>query len=328
MTAVSYHDTVKDLQDLDWRADDPFTRLSWFQMLEDAGHKPLIALAQDGEDALALPLQNAGNRLEICTNWYAFTWHAIYTGDGPKPALLEAIARDIANYAKHIHFSKLPLDNGTLLHFKDAFRKAGWRVFEEPCDTNHFLRVDGRTYSEYFASLPGQLRSTIKRKAKLVDITVTDQFSADDWEAYEAIYAHSWKPEEGDPAMLRRFAEAQSAKGQLRFGIARHEGEPVAAQFWTVESDVAYIHKLAHLEASKKISAGTSLSAALFRHVVDKDKVREVDFGTGDDSYKRDWMNNVRERYSLTCLRPEFPGNWPLLVRLGMRNLVTQRRNG
>ena len=45
---------------------------------------------------------------------------------------------------------------------------------------------------------------------------------------------------------------------------ARAEGEAVAAQFWTVEDGTAYIHKLAHLESAKALSAGTTLSAALF----------------------------------------------------------------
>jgi hypothetical protein len=55
--------------------------------------------------------------------------------------------------------------------------------------------------------------------------------------------------------------------------IARAEGEPVAAQFWTVEGGTAFIHKLAHTEASKPLSPGTTLSAALFEQVIDRDGV-------------------------------------------------------
>ena len=50
----------------------------------------------------------------------------------------------------------------------------------------------------------------------------------------------------------------------LRLGLARHVGAVIAAQFWTVENGVAYIHKLAHRESAKPLSAGTTLSAALF----------------------------------------------------------------
>lgn len=328
MTAISYHDTVKDLQDLDWREDDPFAQAHWFAMLEDAGIKPLIALCKDGENAAALALHWSHDQLEILTNWYAFTWRELRTCNVADNRLLEALAKDLSRRAARIILTKLPGEDGTLARFTRAFRKAGWWVFEEPCDVNHYLPVAGRSYDQYLASRPGQLRSTIKRKSKLVDISISQTFEPQDWASYEAIYAQSWKPEEGDPAMLRSFAEHESAAGRLRFGLARHEGEPVAAQFWTVQNAVAYIHKLAHLEAAKQLSAGTSLSAALFEQVIDRDQVREVDFGTGDDAYKCDWMENLRQRYTLTCLRPARAPNWAMIARLLARKLVRGGGNG
>ena len=328
MTAISYHDTVNDLQALDWRAQGPFARATWFALLQDAGRKPLIALARDGEDAVALALCWAEAKLEILTNWYAFTWRDMRTGEVSDNSLLDALARDLSRRARHIELAKLAADDGTLTRFTRAFRKAGWWVFESPCDSNHYLPVGGRSYAEYLAARPGQLRSTIKRKAKLVDVTLSQVFVPEEWAAYESIYAESWKPEEGDPAILRRFAEHESAAGRFRFGMARHDGEPVAAQFWTVENGIAYIHKLAHRENARQLSAGTTLTAALFEQVIDRDKVREVDFGTGDDPYKRDWMEAVRTRYSLTCLRPAAASNWPLIGRLVSRKLVTRLRNG
>src|SRR3546814_3591088 len=90
----------------------------------------------------------------------------------------------------------------------------------------------------------------------------------------------------GHPALLRAFAEAEGAGGRLRMGIARIEGVPVAAQYWTVEDGTAFIHKLAHVEDSLKASPGTLLSAALFRHVIEIDGVKRVAFGTGNDAYK------------------------------------------
>ena len=89
----------------------------------------------------------------------------------------------------------------------------------------------------------------------------------------------------------------------------------MAAQFWTVENGVAYIHKLAHLEARKTLSAGTTLSAALFEHVIDIDGVEFVDFGTGNDRYKADWMEEVRPRFRIDCLDPLQPAAWPPLAK-------------
>ena len=41
-----------------------------------------------------------------------------------------------------------------------------------------------------------------------------------------------------------------------------------------------------------------------------------IDFGTGDDPYKRDWMERVRPRYRLTCWRPANPRNWAALGKV------------
>src|SRR3546814_3714566 len=92
------------------------------------------------------------------------------------------------------------------------------------------------------------------------------------------MYAASWKPEEGDPALLRAFAEAESARGTFRMGLARIEGAPVAAPYWTVEDGIAFIHKQAHVEDSLKASPGTLLSAAPFPHVLEVHRVARVDF--------------------------------------------------
>ena len=110
--------------------------------------------------------------------------------------------------------------------------------------------------------------------------------------------------------------------------VARAEGEPVAAQFWTVEGGTAFIHKLAHTEASKPLSPGTTLSAALFEHVIDRDGVTMVDFGTGDDGYKRDWMEQVRQRYRLDMFRPLYPGNWPQIAKSTLRRLAAGAKHG
>jgi hypothetical protein len=327
VTAVSYHDTVKELQGPGFAgkggfADKgPFARAAWFAMLEQAGPKPLIACASDASGTIALPLTKGPHGLEPLTNWYAFTFAPLAT-PGADPRLLGDLARSLAPHGK-VTLAKLSAADAAVL--EAAFRKTGWQIRREVCDTNHYLPVGGRSFDEYLAARPGPLRTTLKRKAKKVDLRLSRAFSAADWSAYEAIYAASWKPAEGDPALLRRFAEAESALGHYLFGMALADGEPVAAQFWTVEQGTAYIHKLAQLPAADKLSPGTTLTAALMEQVIDLHQVSEVDFGTGNDGYKADWMEAVRPRYKLTCLRPAAPQNWPQLARWAIRGLVSPR---
>jgi hypothetical protein len=326
VTAVSYHETVKVLQDLPFTGSGPFAHPDWFMHLEKAGFPPLIALARDGDEALALPLIETGHGLEAMTNWYAFTWAPLATRQAPRDRLLRDLARSLKTRAHCIALLRLPDEDGSAKALEQAFRHAGWFVSREACDTNHILEVRGRCFAEYLASRPGPLRTTLKRKAKKLDVEIFQHFSCDNWQLYEGVYSKSWKPEEGDPALLRAFAEAQGATGRLRLGLARHDGRIVAAQFWTVEGSTAYIHKLAHLESARPLSAGTILTAALLEHVIDRDHVTLVDFGTGDDPYKRDWMEQIRPRYRLTCWKPGNPANWPAIGKALARTLVSHAR--
>jgi hypothetical protein len=70
------------------------------------------------------------------------------------------------------------------------------------------------------------------------------------------------------------------------------------------------------------------LSAALFRHVIDVDGVAHVDFGTGDDPYKRDWMEQVRPRWRIDAMRPFAPQNWLVFAKSGFRRLAGRAKHG
>eukprot|EP00456_Euglypha_rotunda_P086025 TRINITY_DN87037_c0_g2_i1.p3 TRINITY_DN87037_c0_g2~~TRINITY_DN87037_c0_g2_i1.p3 ORF type:complete len:110 (-),score=18.69 TRINITY_DN87037_c0_g2_i1:95-424(-) len=107
-------------------------------------------------------------------------------------------------------------------------------------------------------------------------------------------------------------------------GIARIEGIPVAAQYWTVEDGTAFIHKLAHVEDSLKASPGTLLSAALFRHVIDVDHVERIDFGTGNDGYKKDWMNRHEPLWRLEAFNPSRIAAWGPAIKAFARSLTAR----
>lgn len=331
MIAVHYHERVNEVQG-DPRlaellagaaAGAPFERGEWFALLSlHCGLRPLLAVASDGEARAALPLQRLGNRLEALGNWYSFTVKPLLTKDALGPAMLRVLARDLKTRAWRITLAPVPDEDGSALLLAEAFRSAGWRVRRVQCDVNHILPVEGRSYAQYLASRPGQLRTTLKRKAGKVEIRLYRHFDAAAWDDYRAVYAASWKPQEGSPPFLRAFAEAEGKAGRLRLAIAHADGRPVAAQFWTVEGNTAFIHKLAHIEEAKHLSPGTALSARLFEEVIDRDKVTLVDFGTGDDPYKRDWMDSVRPRYRIECLDPGNIRAWPRLVWAALRHLA------
>ncbi|MEE4315784.1 MAG: GNAT family N-acetyltransferase [Erythrobacter sp.] len=318
-----YHHSVNVLQALSAHtATAPFDRAEWYALLAGTGLTPLIAIASEAEDCAALALTEQDGRISPLRNWYSFTWRQLAPDGEAGDRLLEAIARQLKTRGHRVTLEPVPGEDGSAERLERAFRQAGWQVAVEACDTNHVLEVGGRSFAEYWSSRPGRLRTTFKRKAKNVETQVLTHFDPDVWAEYEAIYAASWKPPEDQPEMLRAFAQSEGAGGRLRLGIARAGGLAVAAQCWTVENGVAYIHKLAHLESHKQLSAGTTLSAALFAHVIDIDRVTLVDFGTGDQSYKADWMEAVRPRFRIDCLDAGQPRAWAPLAK---RRLLSRR---
>lgn len=319
MIAVSYHDSVAELQGLIGPAagSGPFARAEWFARLETREAGPLYACAGHREAVAILPLAQRGEVLHAMRNWYAFTWAPLGAAD---PELLTALAADLRRRSHQVVLDQLSEPVATSI--RAAFADAGWRCEQQICDTNHYLRVEGRSFDAYLGGLAGQLRSTLRRKSGALTTEIVEHFTDDRWADYSVIYAESWKPVEGDIALLRDFARDEAAEGRLRLGFARHGDDLVAAQLWTVEDGVAYIHKLAHRRGADRYSPGTVLTAALMRHVMDQDRVAEVDFGTGDDAYKRIWMERSRPRYRLDCLDARQATAWPALTRRIARNLA------
>ena len=63
-----------------------------------------------------------------------------------------------------------------------------------------------------------------------------------------------------------------------------------------------------------------SILRAILQDVLDVDGVGLVDFGTGDDPYKRNWMDTIRTRWRVRAWRPGSIRHWPSLARaLGRR---------
>lgn len=303
----------------------PFDRPGWFDLLAAhgfAGEGRVDARGEAGTTSAWLPLRiDKPGHLAGLTNWYSFAIRPLYSGPDHNAALKDLF---LHLRSKTAGISLYPVRDEEQQAIASALRAAGWWVKAKPASDRHWLDLAGLDHDGWWASRPGALRSTVQRKAKkgIVDIQLLTTFDQGSWAAYEQIYAASWKPEEGHPALLRAFAEAESFRGTFRMGIARIEGAPVAAQFWTVEDGTAFIHKLAHVEDSLKASPGTLLSAALFRHVIEVDRVERVDFGTGNDAYKRDWMNRHEPLWRIEAFNPSRVAAWGPALKAFARSLL------
>jgi len=260
-----------------------------------------IARATSGTDRCWLPLTVDGGRGRALASWYTLSFAPIFdAAPSARTMLLEAIARTLRRSLARLELAPIPAEDADAL--AGSFAAAGWWVSAQDTTANWVAHTVDKNFATYWTERPSRLRNTWRRKAKAapLDIAIRSCCSDEDWAAYERVYTGSWKPDEGSPAFMRAFARDEAAAGTLRLGIARRAGEPVAAQLWTVEHGRAIIHKLAYLESERAASPGTILSEAMFRHVIDRDRPALIDFGTGDDGYKADWMDERRMLRVLT----------------------------
>ncbi|HVQ08296.1 MAG TPA: GNAT family N-acetyltransferase [Allosphingosinicella sp.] len=281
----------------------PFARLAWFRLL--AEHCPpegrlAVLRGREGARQAWLFLAFAGSKASAYAAWYSLRFDAI--GDRESDAMT-SIAKDLRGRGI-AEVELAPVADPAPL--RAAFRKAGWRVFVTEKTGNWRIATEGMDFASYWAGRPAQLRNTAKRRGKSagLDIEIHDRFDARAWADYEAVYKASWKPEEGSFPFLRALAQAEGEAGTLRLGIARKDGRPVAVQLWLVENGTAWIHKLAYAEHAKAMSPGTLLGMEMFRHVLDKDRVGAIDYGTGDDGYKKDWMAERRPLWRVSAYNP------------------------
>jgi CelD/BcsL family acetyltransferase involved in cellulose biosynthesis len=278
-----------------------YDRLDWFRLLH--AHVPpagklAVWRAGDGDRVAWLFLTVEGKKASAYAAWYSLRFNGIGESDVMAP-LAEAIRKSgIAEV------ELAPIEDPEPL--AAAFSAAGWTVRLTEKTGNWRVRTEGEDFAAYWAKRPGQLRSTAKRKAKAagLEIEIFDRFDAGAWAAYEEVYRASWKPEEGSFPFLRALAEQEGAAGTLRLGVARKGGKPLAVQLWLVENGEATIHKLAYREDAKELSPGTILGEAMFRRAIDEDRVLVIDYGTGDDAYKRDWMDERRPLWRLQAFNP------------------------
>ncbi len=186
---------------------------------------------------------------------------------------------------------------------------------------NWYEPIAAHSWTTYLHSRPGALRETIRRRTRAatragsrIEIAREGPALAAALDAYEAVYRRSWKEPEPFPGFNDALVKALAQTGLLRIGIMWSGDTPIAAQYWSVVAGSATILKLAHDEQFKALSPGTVLTAATIRELIEVDGVSELDFGRGDDPYKRGWASLRRPRIGLVAINPWTPRGLRALV--------------
>lgn len=275
----------------------------------------LLVLRRGGWPVAVLPanvdpaLRELGGMVGALANYYSTLYLPLVARDATGLDLLPLVRllRQESHERKSLRFEPLDPDSPATQALEWALDAAGYSVTRYRCSGNWYLPVR-QTWNEYFGQRQGELRSTVRRKATRlaahggrIEVIEDVALLPDALEAFAAVYRNSWKHQEPVAGFIEQLSATYAKRGQLRLGVVRIGEKPIAAQIWIVNSGRAYIYKLAHDRAYNHLAPGTLLTAHLMRWVIENDQVAEVDFMSGDEPFKRQWMSHRRERCGLVA---------------------------
>lgn len=291
-----------------------FSLPAWWEVVEQhaipAGGQPgYVVATAAGAVVGVLPVLRRGRHIDALTTPYTCAFTPAMTGD------IAAVAAQLGRVCRTsglCRLDALPAEWHGLTALQAGMRRVGLATLRFDHFGNWSEDVRGLDWAAYLAGRAGALRETIRRRLRRAEamaearlelvstVAEIDRAAA----AFEAVYARSWKEPEPYPtfnvALIRRLAPL----GLVRIGIWSIAGTPVAAQIWVVHDGTATVLKLAHDEAFKAHSPGTVLTAMMVRHMLAREQVRRIDFGRGDDGYKRGWAAERRQRIGLLLAAP------------------------
>lgn len=308
--AFSRHECVNPQFGLDWLDNLVRTALTNHEIAA-------IYVARRGaSDLVALPLKLDGRsgQAHALANFYTSTYAPVIQSDSPGP-LLVALLRFLADQERFTALTLSPMDSQTPFFAEVAalLEDAGWTgIHHYNCFANWTHSLEEANFQTYLSNRPSRLSNTINRKTRSffkddrgrIEILHGGEQVEYGIKAFVSIYERSWKAKEPFAAFMPELIRLAARRGWLRLGIAYYDDIPVASQVWLLSGAVAYIYKLAHLDEYAQLSPGTVLSAFMLERTIAQDRIATVDFLTGDDDYKKDWMSHRGERKGVAAYNP------------------------
>jgi hypothetical protein len=300
--------------------DNIFFSRQWFEnvaaAMVDDEHALVLACVVSDNDVLAiLPLLKSGGK-----TWYAlkhrYTPHySLLLADAEQQQVLGCLVQGLNQLPMDgLLLEPVADDDRNLDRFQRAMQSTGFSCEHLFRHYNWIYRVQQPSYQDYMVARPAKLRNTIDRKKRKLEREhgyETRLFSGNEvpqaMHDYYAVYNASWKANEQYTGFLDGIVASFSRPGWSRLGVLYIRGRPAAAQLWFVNHGKASIFRLAYDEAWKQYSPGSILTSFLMQHVIDTDKVQEIDFLTGNEAYKQDWMSHRRQRFALSCVKTTKP---------------------
>jgi len=276
----------------------------------------MLACVVEGDKILAiLPLmKSTGEYWQSLSNYYT-SLYSLLLADRYQQAVFTCLARGLNEIPlQSLRLVPVAEDDPQLHSLCQEMEHCGFDCLRYFRFYNWVHRLQGASFENYMAARPARVRSTIARKQRKLErehgYTIrlfTDDNLQQAMADYNTLYWASWKASEAFVDFVGGLVNSFSKPGWLRFAILYVDEQPIAGQIWFVAHGKASIFRLAYDEDWKRYSPGSILTRYLMEYVIDTDKVEEIDFLTGNERYKQDWMSERRERWSLGFVKRQEP---------------------
>ena len=282
----------------------------WFELLvrsalPDGFVPAYYVLWRDDQPRCVFPVFTTNLGVTSQTNFYTSLFRPALAEQVKAIELVPLIGRMMADTkAPWIRLDAMDPAHPSFAVLLSALSLAGLSAHRFFAFGNWYLPSRDLAFDDYLQGLKSRVRNTLMRRQKKfhadgkgrTEIFVCEASVHNIVDAWQSVYAASWKRPEPYPAFVPELVRLCAQRGWLRMGIAYLGDTPIAAQLWIVNAGRAAIYKLAYHEKFRQYSAGTILTAEMIAYVLQKDRVHEVDYLIGDDAYKKDWMSRRRQR--------------------------------
>jgi len=329
-----------------------FTR-KWFETLSatalEEGQSLLLAAVVDEQSvdgtsvddteadkprllALLPMLESGDEHWRSCSHRYTALYSLLLAEDR-QDDILDCLADGLVQLPfRTLRLEPVADDDSNLIKLQATLESYGFECHRNFFFYNWYHLTRGQSFDEYMADRPAKLRNTITRKRRKLererDLSIRMYRGSDVEQAladYHAAYSSSWKAYEQYASLLDALAINLAMPDWTRLAVLYIDGEAAAAQLWFVVQGKASIFRLAYDEAWKQYSPGSILTAWLMQYVIDTDGVEEIDFLTGNESYKQDWMSERRTRSRMVLGKKRGASDKPGIFWSMIRRLFSSR---
>jgi CelD/BcsL family acetyltransferase involved in cellulose biosynthesis len=116
---------------------------------------------------------------------------------------------------------------------------------------------------------------------------------------FATVFRASWKQPDVHPEFIPRLIATGLAAKAVRLMILYIDDQPAAAELSMLSEGRAILYRTAYDPQFAEHSPGAIVTTKMVEHLIDREKVTEIDFGRDAEPHKRIWVRQRRFRQGI-----------------------------